>query len=45
MLIHRYSTDELTLAKGRELGLKAYAGETMGQYRQRIQQHIGKMAV
>ena len=40
-----YSTDELTLAKGRELGLQAYAGESMGQYRQRIQQHIGKMAV
>ena len=40
-----YSTDELTLAKGRELGLNAYAGESMGQYRQRIQQYIGKMAV
>jgi hypothetical protein len=40
-----YSNDELTLAKGRELGLNAYAGESMGQYRQRIQQHIGKMAV
>ena len=39
-----YSTDELTLAKGRELGLNAYAGESMGQYRQRIQQYIGKMA-
>lgn len=40
-----YSTDELTLAKGRELGLNAYAGESMGQYRQRIGQYIGKMAV
>ena len=40
-----YSNDELTLAKGRELGLQAYAGESMGQYRQRISQHIGKMAV
>jgi hypothetical protein len=40
-----YSNDELTLAKGRELGLQAYAGESMGQYRQRIAQHIGKMAV
>ena len=40
-----YSNDELTLAKGQELGLQAYAGESMGQYRQRIQQHIGKMAV
>lgn len=37
-----YSTDELTLAKGRELGLNAYAGETMGQYRQRISQAIAK---
>jgi hypothetical protein len=40
-----YSNDELTLAKGRELGLQAYAGESMGQYRQRISQFIGKMAV
>jgi hypothetical protein len=40
-----YSNDELTLAKGRELGLNAYAGESMGQYRQRIAQQIGKMAV
>lgn len=39
-----YSTDELTLAKGRELGINPYAGETMGQYRQRIGQQIGKMA-
>ena len=39
-----YRTHELTLAKGRELGLNAYAGESMGQYRQRIQQYIGKMA-
>lgn len=40
-----YSNDELTLAKGLELGLQAYAGESMGQYRQRIAQHIGKLAV
>ena len=40
-----YSNDELTLAKGQELGLQAYAGESMGQYRQRIAQHIGKLAV
>lgn len=39
-----YSTDELTLAKGREIGVQPYAGETMGQYRQRIQQFIGKLA-
>ena len=44
-LLPWYSNDELTLAKGRELGLQAYAGESMGQYRQRISQHIGKMAV
>ena len=40
-----YSTDELTLAKGRELGLQAYAGESMGQYRQRISQAIAKASV
>ena len=40
-----YSNDELTLAKGRELGLQAYAGESMGQYRQRISQAIGKASV
>ena len=39
-----YSTDELTMAKGRELGIQPYAGESMGQYRQRISQQIGKMA-
>ena len=40
-----YSNDELTLAKGQELGLQAYAGETMAQYRQRISQAIGKASV
>lgn len=40
-----YSTDELTIAKGRELGLNAYAGESMGQYRQRISQAIAKASV
>jgi len=40
-----YSTDDLTLAKGRELGLNAYAGESMGQYRQRISQAIAKASV
>ena len=40
-----YSNDELTLAKGQELGLQAYAGESMSQYRQRIAQQIGKLAV
>jgi hypothetical protein len=32
-----YSNDELTLAKGRELGINPNPGETMGQYRSRIQ--------
>ncbi len=40
-----YSNDELTLAKGQELGLQAYAGESMGQYRQRISQAIAKASV
>jgi len=40
-----YSNDELTLAKGQELGLQAYAGESMAQYRQRISQTIGKASV
>ena len=40
-----YSSDELTLAKGKELGLNAYAGESMGQYRQRISQAIAKASV
>ena len=40
-----YSNDELTLAKGQELGLQAYAGESMAQYRQRISQAIGKASV
>lgn len=31
-----YSNDELTLAKGRELGINARPGETMGQFRTRI---------
>ena len=32
-----YSNDELTLAKGRELGINPHPGETMGQYRSRLQ--------
>jgi len=31
-----YSTDELTLKKGEELGLRPQIGETFGQFRQRI---------
>lgn len=37
-----YSSDDLTMAKGRELGVIPNAGETMGQYRQRISQAIAK---
>lgn len=32
-----YSNDELTLSKGRELGINPHPGETMGQYRSRLQ--------
>mgnify|MGYP003348521995 CR=1 FL=1 len=35
-----YSNEELTLAKGREIGLNPNAGETMSQYRSRIQQKL-----
>lgn len=38
-----YSTDELTLAKGRELNILAYAGESMAQYRNRLSQAIAKL--
>jgi hypothetical protein len=37
-----YSTDELTLAKGRELNILAYAGESMAQYRGRLSTIISK---
>lgn len=40
-----YSTDELTIQKGRELGLNPYAGESMGQYRARISAQISRQAV
>jgi hypothetical protein len=39
-----YSTDELTLAKGRELGLNPSAGESYAQFRQRISAYIAKQA-
>jgi hypothetical protein len=39
-----YATDELTLAKGREIGLNPYAGESYAQFRQRISGHIAKQA-
>jgi hypothetical protein len=36
-----YASDELTLAKGRELGLNPYAGETFAQFRARLSAKIG----
>ena len=39
-----YSTDELTIAKGRELGLNPSAGESYAQFRQRIHSYINKQA-
>jgi hypothetical protein len=39
-----YATDELTLAKGRELGLNPSAGESYAQFRQRISAYIAKQA-
>jgi hypothetical protein len=39
-----YSTDELTIAKGRELGLNPSAGESYAQFRQRISAYIAKQA-
>ena len=39
-----YSTDELTMAKGRELGLNPYAGESYAQFRQRIHSFLNKQA-
>jgi len=37
-----YSSDELTLAKGREFGLVPYAGESYSQFRQRISVQISR---
>jgi hypothetical protein len=39
-----YATDELTLAKGRELGLNPYAGESFAQFRTRISAKISSQA-
>lgn len=36
-----YASDELTLAKGRELGLNPNAGETFAQFRARLSAKIG----
>ena len=35
-----YASDELTLAKGRELGLNPYAGESFAQFRARLSAKI-----
>lgn len=40
-----YSNDELTLAKGREIGINPHPGETMGQYRSRIQASMHRTTV
>ena len=40
-----YASDELTLAKGRELGLNPYAGETFAQFRARLSFKIGSVGV
>ena len=40
-----YASDELTLAKGRELGLNPYAGETFAQFRARLSFKIGSAGV
>jgi hypothetical protein len=40
-----YSSDELTLAKGRELGLQPYAGESFAQFRTRISAKISSVGV
>ena len=39
-----YSTDELTLAKAKELGITPYAGESYAQLRQRISAQISRQA-
>jgi len=40
-----YASDELTLAKGRELGLNPYVGETFAQFRARLSAKIGSVGV
>ena len=40
-----YASDELTLAKGRELGLNPYAGETFAQFRARLSSKIGSVGI
>ena len=40
-----YASDELTLAKGKELGLNPNAGETFAQFRARLSGKIGSVGV
>jgi hypothetical protein len=40
-----YASDELTLAKGKELGLNPYVGETFAQFRTRLSGKIGSVGV
>ena len=40
-----YASDELTLAKGKELGLNPNAGETFAQFRARLSSKIGSIGV
>jgi len=40
-----YATDDLTLAKGKELGLNPYAGESFAQFRARLSAKIGSVGV
>jgi hypothetical protein len=40
-----YASDELTLVKGRELGLNPNAGETFAQFRARLSAKIGSVGV
>jgi hypothetical protein len=38
-----YASDELTLAKGRELGLNPYPGESFAQFRLRVSGKLGSI--
>ena len=40
-----YASDELTLAKGRELGLNPYPGESFAQFRSRVSGKLGSIGV
>ena len=40
-----YATEELTLAKARELGINPYAGESFAELRQRIHAQMQRQAI